>query len=199
MKRESGIIVIGGSQGGLKALEAILPALPAAFPLPVVAVLHRMPLEEDRLVPLLQRICLLPVVEAEDKTQIEAGKVAIAPADYHLLVENGAFVLSIDESVQYSRPSIDVLFESAADAYGEGVTAVLLTGANEDGARGMAAVKKAGGVTIAQDPETAEAPKMPQAAIDAGAADRVLSLQEIVEFLAALASSSDVKTLSRKV
>lgn len=193
------IIVIGGSQGGLKALESILPALPAAFHLPVVAVLHRMPLEEDRLVPLIQRICLLPIVEAEDKTEIEAGKVTIAPADYHLLVENGAFVLSIDEPVQYSRPSIDVLFESAADAYGEGVTAVLLTGANDDGARGMTAIKKAGGVTIAQDPETAEALEMPRAAITAGAVDKVMSLQGIGEFIAGLAASSGVKRLPRKV
>jgi two-component system chemotaxis response regulator CheB len=186
VKAESGIIVIGGSKGGIRALQSILALLPAAFPLPVAVVLHRMPMAGDRLAALLQESSLLPVREPEDKEKIETGRVYIAPADYHLLVEKGAFVLSVDEPVCYSRPSIDVLFESAADAYGAGVLAALLTGANEDGARGMAAVKRGGGETLVQDPETAEAPEMPRAAIAAGAADRVLSLEEIGPYIVSL-------------
>jgi len=182
-KAEDGIIVIGASRGGIRAVGTILAGLPRRFPLPVVVVLHRMPMVSDRLVTILQRDCALPVSEPEDKEPIEPGRVYIAPADYHLLMEDGRFALSVDEPVSYSRPSIDVLFTAAADACGKGVTAILLTGANQDGAQGMVRVKQKGGRTIVQDPETAEAPEMPRAAIDAGTADRVLSLQEIVEYI----------------
>lgn len=199
VKQEDGIIVIGASKGGIRAVGTILAGIPLRFLLPVVVVLHRMPMDNDRLVMILQSDSALSVSEPEDKDPIEAGRVYVAPADYHLLMEDGRFTLSVDEPVSYSRPSIDVLFTAAADAFGKGVTAILLTGANQDGEQGMVRVKQNGGRTIVQKPDTAEAPEMPQSAIDAGAADRVLSLQEIVEFLAALASSSDVKTLPRKV
>lgn len=183
MRGKDGIVVIGGSKGGIRALETLLACMPASFPRPVAVVLHRMPMVGDRLAAILQEHSRLPVREPEDKERIEPGRVYLAPADYHLLVEAGAFVLSVDEPVRYSRPSIDVLFESAADAYGEGVLAALLTGSNEDGTRGLAAVKRAGGETLVQDPETAEAPEMPRAAVAAGAAGRVLPLQAIAEYL----------------
>jgi len=177
------MVVIGASTGGIRAVGTILAGLPRRFPLPVVVVLHRMPMTSDLLVTILQSDSALPVSEPEDKDPVEAGRVYIAPADYHLLVEDGAFVLSVDEPVNYSRPSIDVLFEAAAAAYGEGVIAILLTGANADGAQGMVRVKQNGGRTIVQEPSTAEAPEMPRAAIAAGAADKVLSLQDIGDFL----------------
>jgi two-component system chemotaxis response regulator CheB len=126
------------------------------------------------------------VQDAEDKMAIERGKVYIAPPDYHLLVEHGSFALSVDERVQFARPSIDVLFESAAHSYGPGVIGIILTGANEDGAAGLAAVKARGGVAVVQDPSDAERRTMPDAAIAATAADAVLPLEGIGEFLYAL-------------
>jgi two-component system chemotaxis response regulator CheB len=131
------------------------------------------------LVDFLQRRSALPVCEAEDKQAIAPARVFVAPADYHLLVEPGFLALSIDAPVQQSRPSIDVLFESAADAYGEEVIAVVLTGANSDGADGIRRVKERGGVTMAQDPATAERAEMPAAAIATGMVDEVLSIEDI--------------------
>ena len=121
--------------------------------------------------------------EAEDKGRIEPGFAYLAPPDYHLLVEGGRFALSIEEKVQYSRPSIDVLFESAADVYGPAVIGVILTGANEDGAEGLLAIKRAGGFTLVQDPETAVKRSMPEAAIATGAVDRVLPVEGIASAL----------------
>lgn len=179
------LIVIGASLGGLKAIQSVLAALPENFHAAIVIVQHRM-VGVDTLSELLQKNCLLPVTEAEDKMVIESGHVYLAPPDYHLLVEAGQLALSTDEPVNYARPSIDVLFESVADAYGECAMGILLTGANEDGAAGLAAIRGRGGRTVAQDPATAEAPRMPQSAIQAGAVDQVMPLDEIGLFLARL-------------
>ena len=169
---------MGTSAGGLRALEKILGGLPASFPVPIVAVQHRAR-ESEAFASIMRSLCSLPVHEAEDKEPIVAPGVYLAPPDYHLLLEPGHLALSTDEPVSFSRPSIDVLFESAADAYGAGVLAVLLTGANHDGAKGLARVRAAGGVALVQDPKTAESPEMPAAAINAGAVDHVLPLADI--------------------
>ena len=183
------LAAIGGSWGGTNAVAALLQALPDDFRLPVVLALHRSPSSDGTLVAALQRHTRLQVVEAEDKMALEPGVLVIAPADYHLLVEDGHLALSLDAPVRFSRPSIDVLFESAAEAYGERLVAVLLTGANDDGARGIVAVKQRGGRTYAQDPATAERPEMPAAAIATGAVDRVLPVRAIAAALGTLSPS----------
>ncbi|WP_297507832.1 chemotaxis protein CheB [uncultured Caulobacter sp.] len=180
-------IVIGASAGAVQALLTILPALPASFPLPVLVVVH-VPADRDNvLVPLLQAKCRLTVKEAEDKEPISAGVVYFAPSDYHLLVEtDGGLALSTDEAVNYSRPAIDVLFESAADVYGASLIGVILTGANHDGARGLRAVCDAGGVAIVQDKAEAYATAMPAAARDACPAATTMTLDAIASYLASL-------------
>jgi len=177
------LIVIGGSLGGMQALETILGGVPGDFSVPIAVVLHRRRSSAENLPWLIEQSTELKVVDAEDKQAVRAGTAYLAPADYHLLVERDAFALSVDEAVRYSRPSIDVLFESAADAYAPSVIAIVLTGANSDGARGALRIRRGGGMVLAQDPATAEAPVMPQAAIDAGAVDRILRLEEIAPFL----------------
>ena len=188
--RRAQLVVIGASWGGLKAVGAVLEGLPAHFGCAVVLAQHRSPASTGALAAVLQARTALAVREVEDKDLIEPGVVHLAPPDYHLLVEPGHLSLSLDERVQYSRPSIDVLFESAAGSYGEGVVAVVLTGANEDGAAGVQAVKRAGGLTVVQDPATAESPLMPQAAVASGAADKVLSLGDIAPFLVELCGTT---------
>ena len=137
------LVVIGGSWGGTEAVGRLLADLPETFSLPVAVALHRSPgSSEEMLVKSLSRMSKLRVVEPDDKTALERGVVYVAPADYHLLVERGSFALSVDERIQFARPSIDVLFESAADAYGAGVIGIILTGANEDGALGLARIKE---------------------------------------------------------
>jgi two-component system, chemotaxis family, protein-glutamate methylesterase/glutaminase len=174
------LVVIGSSWGGLDALERLLAALPASFPAPVVIAQHRGPASgEGMFASLLRHNSGLPVADAEDKDRLEAGRVYVAPPDYHLLVERGSLALSVEAPVAFSRPSIDVLFESAADAYADRLVAVVLTGANEDGAEGLLRVKERGGFVIVQDPATAEQPAMPEAAVATGAADRVLPLEGI--------------------
>jgi two-component system chemotaxis response regulator CheB len=177
------LVVIGTSLGGLSALEILLRALPREFPLPIAVVQHRLADSDDTLSLVLQIHCALPVVEPDDKDPIEPGRVYIAPADYHLLVDRGSFSLSTEAKVCYARPSIDVLFESAAESYGEGVIGVILTGASRDGSYGLSKIKERGGVTVVQDPATAESPTMPEAAIAAAKVDRVLPLQDIAAFL----------------
>lgn len=186
------IVVIGTSLGGLMALETVLSELPADFPLPLVVVQHRSVDSSDVLLQLLRRTTPLPLREPDDKEPIRAGYVYIAPANYHLLVDSGAFSLSTDAPVSYARPSIDVLFESTADSFGEKVIAVILTGANRDGARGAAQVKAAGGFLIVEDPETAESRPMPLAALAAAEVDKVLSVTEIGLYLTYLASLCDL-------
>ncbi|MBN9162787.1 MAG: chemotaxis protein CheB [Myxococcales bacterium 68-20] len=173
------VVVVGASAGGLRALEKVLGSLPPGFDVPIVAVQHRSR-ESELFATVIQGRIALPVREAEDKEALAAPGVYLAPPDYHLLLEpGGGLALSTDEPVSFSRPSIDVLFESAADTYGPGVLAVLLTGANHDGARGLTRIRAAGGVAIVQDPATAESPEMPAAAITRGAVDHVLSLGDI--------------------
>lgn len=177
------LVVLGSSLGGLRAVQTVLAGLPAGFPAAVLIVQHRERDAGEALTDLLQGKSAMPVVEAEDKMPVEPGRVYLAPPDYHLLVEPGQCALSVDAPVNYARPSIDVLFESAAEAYRDRVAGVLLTGANADGAAGMAAIKEAGGLTLAQDPATAESPAMPAAAIALGAVERVLALELIAPAL----------------
>ena len=184
------VIVVGTSLGGLDALRSLLTDLPGDFPLPVVVVQHRSVESDDTLSTLLQRHSMLPVKEVEDKEAILPGHVYLAPADYHLLLEEDTFALSTEAPVGYARPSIDVLFESAADAYGERVIGVILTGASKDGAQGAAKIKERGGLVVVQDPDTAESRIMPEAAIAAADIDQVLPLSEIAPFLVNLCGSA---------
>jgi two-component system chemotaxis response regulator CheB len=178
------LICIGASWGGLQAVGQVLSDIPDNVDLPIVVAQHRHPDSlASTLSELLARQIRRPVADVEDKTPIERRHVYVAPADYHLLVEKGSFALSVDERVQHARPSIDVLFESAADAYGNGVIGVILTGANEDGAAGLARIKASGGVAIIQDPAGAARRTMPDAAIAATVADAVLPLEDIGLFL----------------
>jgi two-component system chemotaxis response regulator CheB len=172
------IVVIGTSAGGLAALERVLAGLPGSFPLPLLIVQHRSR-ESDLLCEVLAARSPLPVREVLDKEQIEAGVVYLAPPDYHVLVDEGAFSLSSDEPVRFARPSIDVSFESAVDAFGARVIGVVLTGANEDGAAGLRRVHAEGGLALVQDPTEAEVKRMPSAAAAAVPTARVLSLDAI--------------------
>jgi len=180
------IVLVGASWGGLAAVRTLIGALPADFALPVVCVQHRHRDSTSVLAPILQGHSRLSVCEVEDKAPIVAGSVYIAPADYHLLVERGHFSLSVDEPVRYSRPSIDVAFESASDAYGSGVIGVVLTGANADGARGLKRIVQRGGLAFVQEPATAESPPMPTAALRAVPEARAMTLAKIADTLAAL-------------
>lgn len=181
------MVVAGASAGGLQALLAVLGQLPADYRLPIVITQHLHGSDEGRLAELLDRQLGLTVCEAADKQPTEPGRVYLAPAGYHLLVERDASLsLSVDPKVNYSRPSIDVLFESAATAFGDALVGVILTGANEDGANGMARIRELGGVCIAQDPATAESPPMPEAAIARAGIEMVLPAQEIGALLARL-------------
>jgi two-component system chemotaxis response regulator CheB len=177
------IIVVGTSTGGLAAMQVLLPGLSEDFPWAVILVQHRSKEPGSELCHFLQKHCRLQVAEPEDKEPIMAGQVYLAPRDYHLLVEKGSFALSTEGPVYYARPSIDVLFESAADAYGADVVGIVLTGANGDGARGLARIKAGGGLALVQDPATAYAPDMPRAAIAATSVDRILPLPDIAPFL----------------
>jgi two-component system, chemotaxis family, protein-glutamate methylesterase/glutaminase len=177
-------VVIGASAGAFEALSAILPKLPASFRPPVMVVVHMPQDRKSMMAELLQGRCRVKVREAEDKEPICGGTVYVAPPDYHLLVEmHGYLSLSSDDPILFSRPAIDVLFESAADAYGPGLIGIILTGANHDGANGMKAIVDAGGLAIVQRPEDAFAPAMPEAALAACPNARVLSLEEIATWL----------------
>lgn len=183
MSNEYQIIVIGASLGGTQAVEALLGDLPDGFPLPIVIVLHRGKTSDELLISMLQKSTSLPVSEAEDKEVIVPGRVYLAPAGYHLLIEqngpaeHGSFALSIEAPVLLARPSIDVLFQSAEEAYARRVIGVILTGASRDGAAGLASIKARGGLTLVRDPATAKSALMPEAA--AGAAQQIVPLSEI--------------------
>jgi two-component system chemotaxis response regulator CheB len=177
--RKYEIVVIGCSMGGMHAMELVLGALPEDFPLPIAIVQHRYRTSNEGLPAFLRRRTKLKVVDAMDKQWMEPGHVYLAPADYHLLVSPGELHLSVD-----------VLFDSAAEAYGAGVVAVLLTGANADGAKGVKRVKENGGFVVVQDPKSAEAPSMPEAAIAAARVDRILRLERIGPFLVELCRTS---------
>jgi len=177
-------VVVGASAGGVDALNRLLPALPATLPVPILVVLHLLPDVHSELAPLFDARCALRVQEAIDRQPLLPGTVHIAPPGYHLLVsEDRTCSLSVDEPVNFSRPSIDVLFESAAWTYQSRVLGILLTGASADGAMGLVQIRARGGKAWVQSPETAQADTMPLAAIALGAMDRVLSIEQIVQAL----------------
>ena len=180
------MIVIGGSLGGCDALKEILQRLPRDFPWPVAVALHRHRESDGLLLSVLQNHCLLPVIEVEDKDPIQAGRVHLCPSDYHLLVDGDCFALSTDDPVNFARPSIDVLFESAVEWGRAATVAVILTGAGSDGALGAQQVAAAGGTVFVQDPAGAAGPWMPGAAIAATPGATVLGLAEIAARLLAL-------------
>ncbi len=180
-------VVMGLSAGGMNVLKTIIPALPATFPLPIAIVQHIAPSSDGYLAEYLGQISAIPVKEAEDKEILRGGTAYLAPAGYHLLIEaNRTFSLSIDESVNYCCPSIDVLFDSAADVYRQNLIGIVLTGANADGSKGLKKIKEGGGLAIVQDPLTAEVPYMPQAALNATVIDYILDVSQIAPLLARL-------------
>ncbi len=184
------LIAIGASVGGLEAISTILGGLPRGFPAAIAIVQHRRADSDSRLESLLASKCRLTVHVTDDKDPIEAGHVYVGPPDYHLLIDGDVFSLSIDEPVGWSRPSIDVLFESAADARNRPLVGVLLTAASSDGAQGMVAIAKRGGVTIVQDPEEAESPIAPLAAIARTPIDHVVPVAKIAPLLLSLVTST---------
>jgi two-component system chemotaxis response regulator CheB len=177
------IIVVGTSWGGLSAITQLIEDLPGDFGIPVVVVQHRHRESGHFLTAILQDRTPVTVCEVEDKTPIAAGRVYIAPADYHLLIEPGFFSLSTDEPVRYSRPSIDVTFVSAADTYGARAVGVVLTGANGDGSRGLKRIADRGGLAFVQSPASAESPTMPAAALRCVPNARALPIPEIAAAL----------------
>ncbi|MFY9153110.1 MAG: chemotaxis protein CheB [Prolixibacteraceae bacterium] len=184
-------IVIGTSYGGLEALKLILPAFGKDFPLPVFVVLHIGDHSNDGFVGYLNSICNLPVKEAESNEEILPGTIYFAPPNYHLLVEDESTIaLSADEKLNFSRPSIDVLFESAAWIYTKYLIGVILTGANSDGANGLKMIKEFGGTTIVQNPLSAVSPAMPRAALKTAKPEIRLELEDIPAKLIQLAYSS---------
>jgi len=182
-------VVIGGSAGSLEALSQILPKLPHDFSLPILIVIHLPPERNSVFAEVLQNKCMIPVREAEDKEPISAGTVYFAPPDYHLLVETTRVLsLSCDEPHLYSRPSIDVLFESAADVFGPALVGIILSGANQDGAQGLKVIAEEGGRAIVQSPDEAGSCPMPLAALETCPMAGVLRAADIAEFLKGIAA-----------
>jgi len=193
MKYEA--IVIGVSSGGMTVLKCIFSALPAGFSIPIIIVQHVSARSANEWIKLLNEKSNLTIKEADEKEKIESGKVYIAPANYHLLIESDKTVsLTIDEYVNFARPSIDVLFESAAEAYKNKLIGIVLTGSNSDGTKGIKRVKECGGLAIIQDPETAESPTMPASAIAAVEPDYILSLDKIIGLLIKLDNPTITQT-----
>ncbi|MGH8021571.1 MAG: chemotaxis protein CheB [Opitutaceae bacterium] len=180
------MIVIGGSLGGADSVRRILEQLPETLPVPVVVARHRYPESDDLLPQALQRATSLPVIEVTDKEEILPGRAYVAPANYHLLVDDGCFSLSTDSKVNHARPSIDVLFESAADWIGSGVIGVVLSGATSDGAAGAREIQRHGGSVLVEHPDTAVCRIMPQAAIDATRTTGIHPVDEIPQVLLSL-------------
>lgn len=177
-------ILIGGSTGSIEVLLQVLPALPAPLPFALIIVLHRKNTADSTLANLLSQKTTCPFREVDDKDPVKPGTIYLAPADYHLLIEQDkSFSLDDSEKINYSRPSIDVTFESAADVYGSSLIGVLLSGANADGMKGMQAIQKAGGLLIAQQPDTALVGFMPQQAIANTTVDYILDVPGLIEFL----------------
>jgi two-component system chemotaxis response regulator CheB len=190
--RQFKAIVIGASAGGIDAMLIILSAIPADFQLPIVLILHLPSGAESRLPELVAHHAKISAKEAFDKEKLERGVIYIAPSNYHLLIDpDRCFSLSAEEPLNYSRPSIDILFQSAADAFGEELVGVLLTGANEDGVQGLKAIQRQGGYTLVQDPKTAVARTMPDAALKSMRPDGLMTLNEIGDFLAKLKEKTD--------
>ncbi len=181
------MIVIGGSLGGCEAAQRVLSLLPTSFALPIALVLHRHKESGELLLPVMQQGSPLPVCEPEDKEPIRPGWVYLCPADYHLLIDGDVFSLSTDEPLNFARPSIDVLFDSAAEWKRRSAIAVVLTGSGSDGARGARRIQECGGTVLVQEPKSAAGWWMPAAAIAATAAPQVLSLEQIAQALVNLA------------
>jgi len=189
--REFDALVVGGSAGGTEVMNLLLAALPADFSLAVLVVSHLPADAPSYLLETLSYRCALPVIEPDAGEHVVAGRVHVAPPGYHMLVDDDRTIaLSVDSSVRFSRPSIDVLFESAAHAYGPRLLGILLSGANDDGAHGLEVIRAMGGVAWVQDPQTASSTTMPRAAIARGAVDDVLSPTLMAQRLAALQASS---------
>ncbi len=180
MTRHYDLIVIGASYGGIEALITLLPELSKKVSIPIVVVIHTCEQEDNLLAEIFSKKCNARVVVAEERITMDEKTIYFSPSGYHLLVdETGMFSYSSEQRVSYSKPSIDVLFESAAIAFDEKVIAIILTGANEDGAYGIKKIHEAGGVAIAQNPKTAQVATMPQAAIDTGCVDYIVDLEAI--------------------
>jgi two-component system chemotaxis response regulator CheB len=183
-------VAIGASAGGVEALSQLLPELPKDFRPAVLVVLHLRPDSPSLLPGLLGARCRLPVIEPNDKDEVADGTIYIAPPGYHMQVDpDGSIALSIDPPVQFSRPSVDVLFESAAHAYGAALLGIVLSGANDDGARGLVAIRRAGGHCWAQDPATAPSDAMPRGAIALGAVHEILTLDVMAARLRGMVAS----------
>jgi two-component system, chemotaxis family, protein-glutamate methylesterase/glutaminase len=182
------LIIIGGSAGSFQVVNQMLAKLPQDFKIPIVLVLHRLKHIRHGFVEALSQRSVLPVLEPDDKTIIKPGTVYLAPANYHLFIEvNGRFALSTEEPVNHSRPAIDLSFKTAAYCFREKIIGIILSGANKDGADGLKAIKKAGGLAIVQDPLEAQIPVMPASAIErTGQVDHVLKSDDIISFLCKL-------------
>jgi len=195
MKIKFEAIIAGVSAGGMEALKTVLTLLPGNFRLPVIVIQHMHPYSENYLVQFLNERCRLVVKEAEEKERIESGQIYIAPPNYHLLIEyDRTFSLSVSEKVNHARPSIDVTFETAAAVYGSRLIGVVLTGANNDGSRGLQRIKQRGGYAIVQDPHTAEVDSMPRAALAATPVDLVVPLEKIGPVLIELAIQEKIES-----
>jgi len=188
------LIAVGTSLGGFEALKTILGGLPEDFPAAIAVVQHRSHEDSECLLNLMEPYVRLPLVEVEDKDQIVGGYVYLSPPNYHLIAERGYFSLSADPPVMHARPSIDVLFESVAESFGESAIGVLLTGMGRDGTAGLAKIKERGGFAIVQDPTSAEGQRMPESAIASVAVDKVLPLAEIASFLVELCAGQRSRT-----
>lgn len=193
------LIVIGASAGGIKAITYIISALPKTYSFPIIIVLHRLKNVSSKLEDVLQHNCRVTIKEADEKEKLLPKTVYITPANYHLLIEKDR-TLSLDysELVNWSRPSIDITFESASEVYKNKLMGILLTGANNDGAIGLKAIKESGGHTIVQDPKTAEASSMPNAALKLGAASEIMTVPEITEYLLKLHKEHIKKQAGKK-
>ncbi|MDF1512426.1 MAG: chemotaxis protein CheB [Anaerolineae bacterium] len=182
------IVVVGTSSGGTQVLRQIFKALTPGFSLPICVVQHLYPLQKSATIVKFHENCYLPIKEAEDKEPLVAGRIYVAPANYHLLIEDDrTLALSVDARVNFTRPSIDVLFESAVDVFGTHTIGIILTGANSDGAQGLSRIGKAGGITIVQDPESASAPSLPLSALAVTAVDHILPPNSIGSLLNTIA------------
>jgi len=191
------VVAVGTSWGGLSAMTKLLGGLPQDFPIPIVMVQHRGKDSDELLSQLLQDSTELTVCEIEDKDSLAPGRVHIAPANYHVMLEPGYATLTVEEPVRFSRPSIDVMFDSAAATYGPTAIGVVLTGANEDGARGLAHIVERGGRALVQDPKTAEVPIMPKAAIKAAPSAEVLPLDRLAPRLIELSREHSIPRVAR--
>ena len=184
MKKTYQVIVIGASTGGLTTLSSLFQALSKKINVPIIVVQHLHPTQNQDYIDIVGRESSLPVLEAQDKEAFQPGQIYFAPPGYHLQIESdGIFSLSVDQKVNHCRPSVDTLFESAVDVYGEQIIGVILTGANNDGAKGLQQIKSAGGLSIVQEVSTAECPFMPRAAMQLTDVDCVLSIKDIADKL----------------